>query len=411
MTDNNINERIEQEVQLQFDQVEHKKLLDKYQDRTQVQAFERFIRGCKHSRTILQSLSFVLGFGFALMMAIKMPRISMFIFSLCLILLFLIEYSKRWTLDKHFELEVVNKKKSAKTKIDTKALKMAILVLISLSATISFVGSPYVVKFFAKHEPLIQLNRVSAYQDSLIKLDTLPFNQKKIASIASSATFLVTNGKLDRYTKKWRIRSNSSKTFDSMQKEVLSIDNKINSILLEGVERKAKAIEVAEEKNAATISAFDEWCFKFGWVGSIAAILIDLIIIGISFVISGHEERKLQENFSRTKILGSLEESKPKVKEQRTPKVKEKKEEPVFQEVKTKSIQEVFASSKEKVKEKEGSFVDEQGERKVLLFMKKGKNKNTLQSKSKSEIKNAIVNQSNQQSERTLFLKDILKQF
>lgn len=399
----NINDRIEQEVLLQFDQQEHKKLLSKYQDRTSVQAFENFVKGIKHTRTILQSLSFILGFGFALMMSIKMPSISFFIFSLCLVLLFLIEYSKRWTLDKFFEIGIVNNEKLFK--IDTKILKTAIVFLISVSASISFIGSPYVVEYFAKHEPLINLKVVASVQDSLIKQDTMVFHHKKRTAAAETKNFLINNGRKNKETGEWTIRSRGASTLSELKENELLIDKQINPVLLQGIERKNKELEKAKEKNAVILQDFKNWCYQFGFYGSVSAIFIDFIIIILSSIISKHEERKLKENNSRLQILDSLKEMTPKEQEQRTFKEKRKKEESVFQEVKEqeKELHPIGFGKKE------GAILVENDKEYILLEMKKGKNKGMLKKKTKSELKNLINNQSN--LERIEYLTGLLNNF
>jgi hypothetical protein len=323
-----IIDRIEELTTIEYDKKENDKLNKKYKPRTTVEALQGFYNWSKQIINLSQALSVLLGSGLAVMMYQKMPSIGWFVVLVCFGLLAVIECLKRFVITKANEIRIVNNNQE-KT-ISNRTYNISSFALVVISMCVSFFGTPYILSFFASHSELTSLDAIS-----------LTFSQKEKEAFAYWEGL-----KVDALEKAKQIHDENSwkgKTSREARTPKLAMEVKasamidsLNSNLAVFAAQRNKALESATSANNAIMEEHKAWCNGFSFIGGIAAILIDLLVLGLCRWNANFDERKIKENAAKDKIVKEQNEVKgnsstdtntlegkesPKVEE--TPKVKE----------------------------------------------------------------------------------------
>ncbi len=384
-------------VNLDYDQDEQNKLDEKFKPQTQVDINEPFYKASKISTFIVQSLSVVLGFGACLEVAERFPDIMELIFLCCVSLLVLWELAKRTSLSKIQEIRIKNRYK--KVKLKATPYFVASIFLVGGSMYIGYSGAKPVVEKFSQHQVLEDLEELrETYFASISEVQ----EEFLSASLASKIDTLSKGIRYKHGKKKGELKSAGSNLVADLVELEKGHTQQKNKAVNDLRAEMAKELDQAKERNESIVSEHQAWCSSFGSYAAIGNILCDILLIILLRWCFNHEDNKRKLNRKKKELKESMnEQEKEQIQE------KPKKKEAVLQAVKEQE-QEMNPIG---FGQKEGSLVTENGKEYVLLRMTKGKNKDKLVKRSKSDIKNSINSQSSTTSERTIFLKGLLEKF
>jgi hypothetical protein len=152
-------DRIEELTTLEYDKKENDKLNKKYKPRTTVEALQGFYNWSKQIINLSQALSVLLGSGIAVMFYQKMPSIGWLLVLLSFGFLAVVEALKRFTVTKANEIRIVNNNQDKA--INNRTYNISSFALVVMSMGISYVGTPYVISFFASHGELTDLEAIA----------------------------------------------------------------------------------------------------------------------------------------------------------------------------------------------------------------------------------------------------------
>ena len=295
MEETNLIDRIEGLTLLEYDKKENDRLTRKLAPRTTVQAHQGFYWWSKRIIDFGQFLSILLGVGLPIMIYEKMPSIGILVFSLGLVALIGLEWVKRFCIGKSNELRIANTKQE--NKVSPLTYNVAKVVFICGSMGISFVGAPYVVNWFAQHEALEDIESIA-----------LTFEQKEEA--VSSYWLGLKNEDLAKAKNIHEENSWQGKTSRDARPAKLLLETKavekvdsLNSKLAVLSELELAAIQEAKAKNDVILEDHKAWCNGFSWFGCIASILIELVVLVLTYWNYNFEDRKIQENKAKDKLL------------------------------------------------------------------------------------------------------------
>jgi hypothetical protein len=384
-------------VNLEFNQNEQDLLNEKFKPETQVDIDEPFYKAAKASMFTVQTISAVLGIGICIHMSNKFPQFKEGIFALFFAFVIGWEFLKRGALNKLQQIRIKNRTK--KVKLKAKPYRLASFVFVVGSMFMGFFGAPEVIEEFSTHDQLENLEelretffiQIAEVQEEFLSASLA----SKIEKVTEGLTY--NSGK-----KKGEVKSSAGSLLKELQKGQTEVNVQKNEALSDLRKEMNQAIASSKMENEVIVQKHKAWCKTFGFFAALGNLLCDCILLILLPWCFNHEDRKRKLNDKKKELQQNHQ---------------EKEKEPVKENTKKKEAagQHVTEKAKEQnpigYAKKEGSFLTENGKKKVLLEMKKGKNKGKLVSKSEQKIKDLISNASNPESKRTKYLETLLNQF
>ena len=287
-------DRIEELTTLEYDKKENDKLNKKYKPRTTVEALQGFYNWSKQIINLSQALSVLLGSGIAVMFYQKMPSIGWLLVLLSFGFLAVIEALKRFTVTKVNEIRIVNNNQDKA--INNRTYNISSFALVVMSMGISYVGTPYVISFFASHGELTDLEAINkAFNEQRTEANVYWNGLSKEAATKAKEIHGQNSwkGKTSREARvpMLAMEIKASTMIDSLNSKLAIIDND-----------NSKALALATIANNTTIEEHKAWCYGFSWIGCMAAILIDLLVLGLCRWNANFDERKIKENAAKDRI-------------------------------------------------------------------------------------------------------------
>jgi len=382
---------------LQVDEAEQIKLNEKFKPQTQVDIDEPFYKAAKLAMIFVQSVSAILGIGICIHMSNKFPQIKELIFAAFFALVVCWEFLKRGALNKLQEIRIKNRTK--KVKLKAKPYRLAAFCFVAGSMGMGFFGAPEVFKEFSVHAALEDIEEIREGFFSQIS----EVQEEFLAASLSGKIDTVTSGLMYKSgKKKGEIKSSAAATLKILQEGQTKANTQKNEALSELRQEMNESIAIAKVNNEVIIQTHENWCKTFGLSAAFGNLICDFILLLLLPWCFNHEDRKRKLNEKKKELQNSTQEKEKEPRKENT-----KKKEHDNQQVEEKETEKNPIG----YGKKEGSFSTENEEKTVLLEMKKGKNKGKLVRKTEQNIKDLISNASNPKSERTIFLKSILKQF
>jgi len=394
-------DRIEELTSLEYDKKENDKLNKKYKPRTTVEALQGFYNWSKQIINLSQALSVLLGSGIAVMFYQKMPSIGWLLVLLSFGFLAVIEALKRFTVTKANEIRIVNNNQDKA--INNRTYNISSFALVVISMGISYVGTPYVISFFASHGELTDLEAINLTFEQKAKESSTYWEGLKVDALDKAKQIHNENswqGKTSREARTPKL---------AMEVKASAMIDSLNSNLAVLAAQRNKALDSANNANNATIEEHKAWCYGFSWIGCMAAILIDLLVLGLCRWNANFDERKIKENAAKDRInkeqnevKGSASTDTNTLEVKDTPKVEESTK--VEGNAKAKDIENQPPTSIGfgKQERKEGDIEKGQGRKRDRVLVEvNGK----LQSKTLGELNTLIAGQS--RSERIQHLENL----
>lgn len=401
-----VHHNINQEVELQINLKKHEKRKRQYKPKTKIQRLKSFFYIASSIGIFLQAVSCILAStGVINFVSMFLNSNGLIIISISVIALAGLELAYRKTLQEYNAQRLDDE-----TKISP-VIYVALFGLGSIYILSSYWGSPYAVQFFAAPPELNNLELIAMNEDNKIKKDSLFWaNRVKVAQ-ASKDSFLISNGKTDKVTGNWRIRSGSAKELQRKAKEVDKLNTSLTSSLASGYRSKDSLLLSLKADNKELLIKHQEFCSQFGYIMGLISVFCVLVFIPIFNWTEKYKRDETTENeILLAKYFNTEQKTEPKQK-----KYKQKKapiNQPITEnrtEQEKPSIQIALGQNKNMFSE--GDEVTENGEKKFFLLMQKGKNKGELIAKDEGQIKKMYNNLSNKNSDRGLFLNELLNQF
>ena len=287
-------DRIEELTTLEYDKKENDKLNKKYKPRTTVEALQGFYNWSKQIINLSQALSVLLGSGIAVMFYQKMPSIGWLLVLLSFGFLAVIEALKRFTVTKANEIRIVNNNQDKA--INNRTYNISSFALVVMSMGISYVGTPYVISFFASHGELTDLEAINLTFEQKAKESSTYWEGLKVDALDKAKQIHNENswqGKTSREARTPKL---------AMEVKASAMVDSLNSNLAVLAAQRNKALDSANNANNATIEEHKAWCNSFSWIGCMAAILIDLLVLGLCRWNANFDERKIKENAAKDRI-------------------------------------------------------------------------------------------------------------
>ena len=287
-------DRIEELTTLEYDKKENDKLNKKYKPRTTVEALQGFYNWSKQIINLSQALSVLLGSGIAVMFYQKMPSIGWLLVLLSFGFLAVIEALKRFTVTKANEIRIVNNNQDKA--INNRTYNISSFALVVMSMGISYVGTPYVISFFASHGELTDLEAINLTFEQKAKESSTYWEGLKVDALDKAKQIHNENswqGKTSREARTPKL---------AMEVKASAMIDSLNSNLAVLAAQRNKALDSANNANNATIEEHKAWCNSFSWIGCMAAILIDLLVLGLCRWNANFDERKIKENAAKDRI-------------------------------------------------------------------------------------------------------------
>lgn len=295
MEENNLIDRIEGLTLLEYDKKENDRLTRKLAPRTTVQAHQGFYSWSKRIIDFGQILSVLFGFGIPIMIYEKMPTIGILVFTLAVIALIGLEGLKRFCVGKSNELRVANTKQEHK--VNPLTYNVAKYVFICASMGLSFIGAPYIINWFAHHPPLVDIEAIALTFEENKQEATTYWNRLKNENLAKAAQIHEDNS--------WKGKTSRDARPAKLLLETKAVEKQdsLNSKLAVLSALELSAIQEAKVKNKVILEEHKAWCEGFSWFGCIASIVIEIIILILTRWNYDFEDRKVQENKSKDKLL------------------------------------------------------------------------------------------------------------
>lgn len=287
-------DRIEELTTLEYDKKENDKLNKKYKPRTTVEALQGFYNWSKQIINLSQALSVLLASGIAVMFYQKMPSIGWLLVLLSFGFLAVIEALKRFTVTKANEIRIVNNNQDKA--INNRTYNISSFALVVMSMGISYVGTPYVISFFASHGELTDLEAINLTFEQKAKESSTYWEGLKVDALDKAKQIHNENswqGKTSREARTPKL---------AMEVKASAMIDSLNSNLAVLAAQRNKALDSANNANNATIEEHKAWCNSFSWIGCMAAILIDLLVLGLCRWNANFDERKIKENAAKDRI-------------------------------------------------------------------------------------------------------------
>jgi len=290
-----LTDQIEQNVAIQFDELQHEKLLLKYKDLTHVTAYEGFYKGVRYVGHIAQVFSLILAVGFPILMAQKFPSLQFPIFCLFLSLLAMLEIGKHGLLSKLNAVRIVNK--NSQFPVSLKHYIVGAIFLFGLSVGTSYMGSETVVTALTEHRELEDLATISA------SFDTMETDKK---AYWSGLVALYDNKAKEIHSQNsWKGRTSRDARGAKLGAETQSLSaqqNLSDALLLVEADR-SLAVNSATNRNKNIVAEHQIWCKSFSNFAALLAFVLDFLLIVLLAWHSDFDYRKIKENESRKSLI------------------------------------------------------------------------------------------------------------
>jgi len=205
-----------------------------------------------------------------------------------------IEALKRFTVTKANEIRIVNNNQDKA--INNRTYNISSFALVVMSMGISYVGTPYVISFFASHGELTDLEAINLTFEQKAKESSTYWEGLKVDALDKAKQIHNENswqGKTSREARTPKL---------AMEVKASAMIDSLNSNLAVLAAQRNKALDSANNANNATIEEHKAWCNSFSWIGCMAAILIDLLVLGLCRWNANFDERKIKENAAKDRI-------------------------------------------------------------------------------------------------------------
>jgi hypothetical protein len=394
-------DRIEELTTLEYDKKENDKLNKKYKPRTTVEALQGFYNWSKQIINLSQALSVLLGSGIAVMFYQKMPSIGWLLVLLSFGFLAVVEALKRFTVTKANEIRIVNNNQDKA--INNRTYNISSFALVVMSMGISYVGTPYVISFFASHGELTDLETIALTFEQQENKHSSFWNELSKGAQAKADSIHENNNWLGVTVKSARPAQLA------MEVKASSYLDSLNSKLAFIAAQNHKAVQDAIIANNTIIEEHKAWCYGFSWIGCMAAILIDLLVLGLCRWNANFDERKIKENAAKDRITkeqnevkGSASTDTNTLEVKDTPKVEETPKDKEGHKAKDIEKQEVRPITLGKQEPKEGDIEKGEGKKRDRVLVEVAGN---LRPMTFGQINTLIAGQST--SERIQHLENL----
>ena len=297
----NIIDKIDALVVSDSEQYRINKLREVYKDVTHVQALSSFYRGCEISKIALQLTSILLGIGFAMSIADKMPSIEILAFILGIAGLICLEYSKGYVVKEIAKTRIINRAKAIP--IPMGRYYFAALTLTIANVCVGFWGSPYIVDGLVECKGLENIASIDSIFEAKRIEQTEYFTRAKKDFESQAYEVYKANLKQDSTLH----TSGRKHHADLKSKAATQTDSLTSSLSFIKYEHSLK-VKLAEAKNNITLGKHQNWCNGFSWIAAIIATIIEFWLIVLAFWCADFDKQRLIDADSREKLLAESKE-------------------------------------------------------------------------------------------------------
>lgn len=305
MTDNNISHHdINEETQFKVNKERHEAKKRKFRPKTRIQRLKGVFYIFTAVWVVCQGISALLAStGFYHLASTKLNGNSFLISStvLCFCIGLELSFNK-------LNKMMAGQKYDDKTPISP-ILWVAVLSFGLFYAGSTFIGTPFAVQFLAATPNYNDIEQITDTHNKIIEQDTLKWSQKRIMAQSSADAFLVSHGKRDNVTGKWRCRTGDLARHNELLARVDSVTYPADVSLSFLVASKKLEVKTAKEENKIMKADHLAWCGSFGWGLSFVSLgCIAIFLMSFSWC-QGYERDEIKDNES---MLLKLEEAKAK---------------------------------------------------------------------------------------------------
>lgn len=380
-------QNLEHKQAVREEQAEMNRLSEMFTQKTETMRNEPLFRFASALTYGLQGLSIALASGVVFATVKHFPNAVYFVAPVALAILFAIEKGKRKSL----------KEWNISRLADSKPSKIAFYGMVAftgLSMYLSYTFTAPAVDGLATGPTLLNVQSIKDSSFQSLQASLLPLQSEKERLVKSKEQLSINGKKYDKALGRTRYRTSALKDIRVAENNIKAVEAKIQAITASSSVRLDKAIQEAKEYNNNALASFTSRNGSLSSVLGIVALLIDILLCGLSYFCFTHEYKKSKELQDK---YGAVQ--KEDVKMVKEPVKTQSKERVKTQEAEIqRSTVAGFAGPRH------GDIVDG----KICIAVKAGPNRGNLKKYDKRGLHNLINNSSAKRAEE---LKPLLTKF